>query len=570
MTQTAASMESWLRTLLGADPDAPKMDLRAYLDAIPRLEALADVPRGAVVLVRGDLDAKPGAKLGDGDIRLRSMADTLRFGREKGGSRSSSATSAAIRRARWARSAPGSPKSSAARWDSSPIGSTRPPTTILDEASRTIKSAAPASVIVLENTRKYDVETVLWKTKPEGIPAVAAKLAKLANEYAEKIGRVYVNEAFSAGSLDSSTTVVPAAMDRVALGKYVAGEFWGPLSDCLNAQLVVSSGLKIDKLDDLEAMINRGTIRWVFTAGSLACGLKKAAAELQGRQFGIGVAEDPDHADKPYFIPRSRVDQAKKLVAEGRKKGIEFVMPADFVLQDGRVSETIGPGDQQFDVGPATGELFAQKIGEFIAAAKKSGKPAVAFHNGVFGMFEDPRFEAGTRQFMPQLQRMTLAGVKVYVGGGEGGKALEKYGQPDWVTHNFTAGGTVLNALGASRCPILVRFLERRRETAVDGRDRPGQRDPGPRRDGGSGLLVPSFPRSIRERGQKEKGNAVSALPCPILDPSASYHSSDDSHWSPDDGASFCLTGAGTTVGGIRCSMDCCGANCWGVTFPGR
>ncbi len=397
MTQTAASMESWLQTLLGDGPAAPKMDVRAYLDGIPQLKALGDVPRGAVVLVRGDLDAKPGAKLGDGDIRLRSMADTLRFGREKGWiqvvfghiGRDPKGSLGKVR-ARLAEIL-GCEVGFIADWLDPAT------TTILDEASKTIKSAAPGSVIVLENTRKYDVETVLWKTKPEGIPAVAARLAKLANEYAEKIGRVYVNEAFSAGSLDSSTTVVPAAMDRVCLGKYVSGEFRGPLSDCLNAQLVVSSGLKIDKLDDLEAMISRGTIRWVFSAGSLACGLKKAAAELEGRQFGIGVAEDPAHADKPYFIPRARVDQAKKLVAEGRKKGIEFVMPADFVLQDGRVSASIGPGDQQFDVGPATGELFAEKIGEFIAAAKKSGKPAVAFHNGVFGMFEDLRFEGGTQ-----------------------------------------------------------------------------------------------------------------------------------------------------------------------------
>ena len=65
------------------------------------------------------------------------------------------------------------------------------------------------------------------------------------------------------------------------------------------------SGLKIDKLDDLQAMISRGTIRWVFTAGSLAMALKKAAAELEGKSFSLGVAEDPGHADKPYFIPRT-------------------------------------------------------------------------------------------------------------------------------------------------------------------------------------------------------------------------------------------------------------------------
>jgi phosphoglycerate kinase len=33
---------------------------------------------------------------------------------------------------------------------------------------------------------------------------------------------------------------------------------------------------------------------------------------------------------------------------------------------------------------------------------------------------------------------------------------LERYGKPDWVTHNFTAGGTVLNALGSEPVPYLV------------------------------------------------------------------------------------------------------------------
>ena len=70
-------------------------------------------------------------------------------------------------------------------------------------------------------------------------------------------------------------------------------------------------------------------------------------------------------------------------------------------------------------------------------------------------MFEDPRFEEGTRRFVAQLKRMTDAGIEVYVGGGEGGTALERYGKSDWVTHCFTAGGTVLNALGANPVPYL-------------------------------------------------------------------------------------------------------------------
>jgi len=451
-------MLHWCQALLGATP-APHATLGEYLNAIPRLKSLADVPRGTAVLVRGDVDAKPGAQIGEGDQRLRSMVDTLRFGIEHGWKQ--------VVFGHIGRKPEGSLAKVAARLGEL-VGKKVPLVSDwLDDSTLAIKPAAadavrnaqPGDVLVLENTRRYEIERALWDAKPDDLPSLAPKLAKLVNELAAKVATVYVNEALSAGSLDSSSTIVPAAMDRVALGLYVAGEFDGPMQRCLEAQLVVFSGLKIDKLDDLEAMIARGTIRWVITAGSLAMALKKAAAELDGKQFRLGVAEDPAHADKPYFIPRERIEQAKRMIADGRRKGIEFVLPVDFILQDGRAAETIGPGDQQFDVGPKTNEYFAENVGHFIVSAKESASPhsqPVAFHNGVFGMFEDPRFEAGTKHFIGQLKRMKDAGIEVYVGGGEGGAALEEYGQPNFVTHCFTAGGTVLNALGSNPVPYLL------------------------------------------------------------------------------------------------------------------
>ena len=329
---------------------------------------------------------------------------------------------------------------------------------VASSAAATIRAAEPGSIHLLENTRRYKIERLLWDASDADVPMLVEPLSRFANSLADNVARVYVNEALSAGSLDSSSTVVPAAMDRVALGEYVAGEFDGPMRRCLATELVVFSGLKADKLDDLEAMIARGTIRWVFTAGSLAMALKKAEAEAEGSEFSLGVAEDRAHADKPYYIPPARVEQARRMLMSGRGKGIEFVLPVDFVLGDGRVSATIGPGQQQFDVGPATSELFELKVGQFLAGVRNrpdKSTPAVAFHNGVFGMFEDPRFEEGTRRFIRELARMKQAGVEVYVGGGEGGTALERYGAPDWVTHVFTAGGTVLNALGAKPVPYL-------------------------------------------------------------------------------------------------------------------
>ena len=140
------------------------------------------------------------------------------------------------------------------------------------------------------------------------------------------------------------------------------------------------------------------------------------------------------------------------MIAEGRKKGIKFFLARR--LRHSRRQRRRAPSNRRTSSstsGPKTSALFEEAVGEFI---KLGG--AVAFYNGVFGMFEDPRFEGGTRRFIPQLKRMTDNGVEVYVGGGEGGAALEKYGKEDWATHVFTAGGTVLNALGVEPVPYMV------------------------------------------------------------------------------------------------------------------
>jgi phosphoglycerate kinase len=453
MKATTEQMINWLQTLLGLTPR--ESELQTYLNDIPRLESLANVPSGTPVLVRGDVDAKPGAKIGDGDVRLRSMVDTLKFGQSKGWKQ--------IVFGHIGRKPEGSLDKVAKRLGEL-LGSDVPlvknwlddaTNSVTDGAAQTFDSAKPGSVLMLENTRAYKIETVLWKAKTaEDVQKLAPQLTAFVNSVSEKVAKVYVNEALSAGSFDTSSTVVPIAMDRVALGRYLSSELSGPMLKCLEAHFVVFSGIKIDKLDDLEAMIARGRITHILSAGSLAMALKKAAAQLDGGDFSLGNSEDPAHADKPYYIPPERIEQAKRMIARGRSERIEFILPQDFILADGSASDTIGPGQQQFDIGPKTIAHFEKKVGDFIAA--NQGKQAIAFHNGVFGMFEDPRFEAGTKAFIAQLKRMKDAGIAVYVGGGEGGTALEKYGREDWVTHVFTAGGTVLNALGSEPIPYLV------------------------------------------------------------------------------------------------------------------
>ena len=459
MAVSNESMLTWCRKLIGADAAAPRKTLEQYLTEVPRLSTLADLPRGTAVLVRGDVDAKPGAEIGQGDQRLRSMVDTLRFGIEHGWKQ--------VIFGHIGRKPEGSLKAVAARIGQL-LGINVPLVTDwLDEKTLTIRPQAaaavadcpPGGIVVLDNTRRYAIERALWDATADDLPSLAPKLAH-ARQRIRRENRASLCErsACRPAAWIARSTVVPAAMDRVALGTYVGSEFDGPMRRCLKTQLVVFSGLKIDKLDDLQAMIDRGTIRWVFAAGSLAMALKKAAGQLDGANVSLGVAEDATQNDKPFYIGPERIEQARQMVSAGRAKGIQFVLPVDFVLGDGRVSTTIGPGEQQFDIGPQTSELFQRKVGEFLESVRPqlgSASPPVAFHNGVFGMFEDPRFEDGTRQFIGQLKRLKEAGVEVYVGGGEGGTALEKYGKPDWVTHCFTAGGTVLNALGSAPVPYL-------------------------------------------------------------------------------------------------------------------
>ncbi len=53
------------------------------------------------------------------------------------------------------------------------------------------------------------------------------------------------------------------------------------------------------------------------------------------------------------------------------------------------------------------------------------------------------------------LRKLQAAGVAVYVGGGEGRAALERYASIGDVTHAFTAGGTILKCLAGKTLPFV-------------------------------------------------------------------------------------------------------------------
>lgn len=461
MSVTPQQVQDWCARLIEKSPDFPS--LADCLKKIPQLDALGDLPAGTRVLVRGDTDVvfEEDGTIED-DSRLRALVDTLKFGSQKGwvqilyGHRGRKPELSLKPVAEYLGKllADAGVKCGTldlvGDWLNDETGE------ILDAAKDAVAKTPNGGVILLENTRKYKLEQALWKAKPADLPGLAPKLAAYANGMRDKLAKVHVNEGFAASNRDLSSTVVPLTMDRVALGKYIDGEVRTHLQKTQQAELVIFSGMKLEKIDDLQAILNRGQVNMVIAAGLLALALKKADAELAGQPFEMGVAGQPD---SKIFIPPERIEQSKTMLTNARKNGVEFVLPVDFIMGDGRPSDTIPPGGAQFDVGPKTIALHADKVDEFIAYHQQkvaAGKgPAVVFHNGVFGKFEEEQFALATRKFMDQLKKMTAAGLLVYVGGGEGGAALHKYGDDSWVTHCFTAGGTILKALGTEPIPYI-------------------------------------------------------------------------------------------------------------------
>ena len=468
MTVSQQDTIRWCCALADDSDETPSLE--DCLEAIPNLDSLDSLPRGTRVLVRGDTDV---VVQDDGsipnDVRIRSLVKTLSFGGRRGwvqlvlGHRgrdpelSLEPVARHLERLVPLEARGGRPVAFIGQWLDDQTG------TVLESAARQVAELHEGTIAVLENTRRYSLERALWKTGDDQIEEMAPRLTNYVNSVAESLAEIHVNEGFAASNRDLSSTLVPLGCQQVALGRYIHNELTRYVTRTRQADLVVFSGIKINKLDDLQQILQRKVVKTVIAAGGLALALKAAQARHHGREFGLGLAADSTQAK--IHIPPERIEQAATMYRQGLEAEVEFVLPADFILGDGSASRTIPDGEAQFDVGPETRAEQVEAVGRFLETHRTNvaagHQPAIAFYNGVFGLFEEPAFETGTREFIGQLKRMTDAGAEVYVGGGEGGTALARYGQPDWVTHCFTAGGTILKALGNQPIPYIKALYQK-------------------------------------------------------------------------------------------------------------
>jgi phosphoglycerate kinase len=94
------------------------------------------------------------------------------------------------------------------------------------------------------------------------------------------------------------------------------------------------------------------------------------------------------------------------------------------------------------DIGPGTAAAFSDLIAE----------AGTVLWNGPMGVFEDPRFEAGTRTVAEAIAE--CRGFTV-VGGGDSAAAAKQFGVDDRMDHGSTGGGASLELIEQGDLPGL-------------------------------------------------------------------------------------------------------------------
>ncbi|MEO8289947.1 MAG: phosphoglycerate kinase [Gaiellaceae bacterium] len=253
-------------------------------------------------------------------------------------------------------------------------------------------------IIVLENTRFHPGET-------KNDPGFARELADGSE--------LYVNDAFgSAHRAHASTEAVAHVLPAYAglLLERELEELGSLLEDPARPYAAVLGGAKVvDKIGVLDALSHR--------ADTLLVGGKMAEK----------------------VSPRGKVHLPTDVVAAAA-----FESDAESkVVPVGEVPE----GWLALDIGPRTREAFAAKIAE----AK------TVFWNGPMGVFEWPRFAAGTKAV---AEAVASSPAHTVVGGGDSVRAVEELGLADQIDWVSTGGGASLELLEGKELPGVIAIPE--------------------------------------------------------------------------------------------------------------
>ncbi|MEJ5255566.1 MAG: phosphoglycerate kinase [Acidimicrobiales bacterium] len=251
---------------------------------------------------------------------------------------------------------------------------------------------------------------------------------------------IYVNDAFGASHRAHASIVGPPRTLPSAAGRLLKREVDVLLPLRSNPEhpfVCILGGAKVsDKLAVIGALVQ--VADHLIIGGGMCFTFLKA----QGHTVGDSLVEE------------DMVDTCRELL---EREGDKLHLPVDITAlgpggeignpSAGGEVRQVGPdvpdGWKGLDIGPGS----AAEFGDLIAAAR------TVFWNGPMGVFEDPRFAAGTHAIAAAMAEAT--GFTV-VGGGDSAAALDQFGLAGGIDHVSTGGGASLELLELGDLPGLA------------------------------------------------------------------------------------------------------------------
>ncbi|MHB8522780.1 MAG: phosphoglycerate kinase [Limisphaerales bacterium] len=303
-----------------------------------------------------------------------------------------------------------------------------------EKVEKTASVLQPGDLLLLENVRYHAGEEA-------NDPVFAEQLARVAD--------AYVDDAFGAAHRAHASTEGVARVIAARGGPCVAGllmerelKFLGDeLEKPARPFVVILGGAKVsDKILVIDRLLERADT--ILIGGGMTYTFRLAL----GLKVGKSIVE-PDKTD----VARAALDKAKA-------RGVRFLLACDNIVatptETGKVNkkgkpiidmrnprlnsgENIPDSEEGVDIGPKT----IQQFSEILREAK------TILWNGPMGLFEDPRFAAGTFAIAREVAAATQRGAKSIIGGGDSVKALNQAGLKDQVTFASTGGGASLEFL---------------------------------------------------------------------------------------------------------------------------
>jgi phosphoglycerate kinase len=283
-------------------------------------------------------------------------------------------------------------------------------------AEAAVRMIGPGEVVLLENVRFHPEEEA-------NDPVFSAQLARL--------GDAFVNDAFGTAHRAHASTEGLAHYLPAVAGLLMEKEIvviGQALESPKRPFVAVVGGAKVSsKLAVLRNLIDR--VDRLLIGGGMANTFLKA----QGLEVGKSLLE-PD-----------LVGTARELLSRGDK----ILLPRDVIVTTDLKGEAaarekpvgeVGVDEMIVDIGPRSAQAFDAEI----RAA------ATVLWNGPMGVFENPRFAAGT---LAVARAMAESGAVTIVGGGESVQAVEQAGLADKLTHVSTGGGASLEFIEGKVLP---------------------------------------------------------------------------------------------------------------------